>query len=172
MSEHYTEDDSVLLVVEGRAAAPSWLAHLGAPPPSGWSVLEQEEWEPVSPFLDRLGDTLARNAFDGEHAETVVVVLGADLDETGLAARRLVLLSVMTELARQGSGTVLLTHGLVQDARLHEELCELADELASEWEDSGVAVHARFEGAPRRAELRKTGDTLRPFVELSERAVI
>jgi len=163
MSEHFNHDDAVLLVVEGRAAIPAWVSHLGAPPPLGWGVLEQEEWEPLSTFLSRLNDVLDRSVLDDAHAETVVVVLGDTLDETSTAARRLLLLAVMTHFAHRGSGTVLLTHGIQHGPALHDELAELAADLALEWEDAGISVHARVEGAAApRSEVRKTGKSEAP----------
>jgi hypothetical protein len=156
MSEHFNQDDAVLLVVEGRAATPAWPPHLGAPPPLGWGMLEQEEWEPISTFLRRVNDTLDRSVLDDTHAETVVVVLGDTLGETSAAARRLLLLAVMTHFAHRGCGTVLLTHGVQHGPALHDELAELAADLALEWEDAGIAVHARAEGQVPHSEIRKT----------------
>ena len=147
----------VLLVVEGAAAVALWPAHLGAAPESGWSALEQEEWESLTAFSDRLNDVLARFLLSSIPDEPTVVTLVASRfwDTESVSARRRVALDVLAHLAEAGGGTLVLSHGHQHDASSREALTKLAAELSPEWADSRVLVCTRFEERVRKAEPRK-----------------
>jgi hypothetical protein len=149
-------ETAVLLVVEGAAAAPLWPEHLGDAPSAGWAMLEQEEWEPVAPFLSRLTDALDRDAASAAPTRQVVLIAGVSLERATLAARHLTSLAILQYLSQVGGGTLLLSHGHSQTDAACEELVELARELDEEWSESGVVVATRFESDVA-DELRKAG---------------
>ena len=143
-----------LLVVEGCAACLPWPAHLGAAPEDGWAALEQEEWESLSAFTARLGETLARAiASDDDGPLAVILVTSHHWDAFAIAARRKLALDVLAHLAKAG-GSLVLTHGHQHDALCRDGLVALAAELSPEWADARVAVSASFDERTRR-ETRK-----------------
>jgi hypothetical protein len=154
--ESFQGETSVLLVVEGTAAAPLWLDHLGDAPSVGWGMLEQEEWEPVAPFLERLTDVLERDASSAVPTRQVVLVTGLAMARATLAARHLMSLAILRHLSQVGGGTLLLSHGHARADAARDELVDLARELEEEWSDSGIVVATRFASAEE-AELLKAG---------------
>ena len=146
-----------LIVVEGRAACASWLAHLGASPEEGWAVLEQEEWEPLSGFCARLGDTLSRATASSDGTLVVTLVTSQQWDVVALDSRRRLALEILAHLARGAGGALLLTHGHQRDLACRDALTTLAEELSPEWADARVTVSAHFEDRTRR-EPRKTSN--------------
>jgi hypothetical protein len=150
----FPPDECVLLVVEGSAACEHWPSHLGAPPDAGWSVLEQEEWEPLSGFLERLSNVTPMLAGGGERP-VVALISSRFWDACSIDARRRLALDILAHLAQAGGGTLLLTHGHQHDALAREALTALAQELSPEWEESRVLVSTRFEERSRRTETRK-----------------
>lgn len=151
----------ILLVVEGTAASDLWPAHLGATPENGWSVLEQEEWESLSAFSNRLNEALSRFILPADFDEPSVVTLVASRfwDAESVAARRRIALDVLAHLAQAGGGTLVLSHGHQHDAFCRDALTKLAAELSPEWADSRVVVSARFEERARKVETRKTSSS-------------
>jgi len=151
----------VLLVVEGAAACALWPAHLGSTPESGWSALEQEEWESLTAFSTRLNDVLSRFLVASIPDEPAVVTLVASRfwDAESVAARRRVALDVLAHLAQSGGGTLVLSHGHQYDVTCREALTKLAAELSPEWADSRVHVCAGFEERARKTETRKASSS-------------
>ena len=150
-------EESVLVVVEGNAATLSWPAHLGAPPEQGWSLIEQEEWEPPGAFLARVDGTLERCRLGAASKQLVLLVAGSWLDEETLRARAHLANEILGHLALSGGGTLLLSHGHLHDPQLRGELTSLASDLAEEWDDPRLVIRTRFVRPswipePRRAE--------------------
>ncbi len=139
--------ESALVVVEGRAVCPDWMDHLGPPPASGFGVVEQEEWEHLPEFLARLSEVLDRDAVDAGPSRTVVFVGGAWKGRTETAARRLLVLEILTHLARSGGGHLVLSHDHLRDPESCDELRVMVADLAEDWEDAGVAVSTRFDAS-------------------------
>lgn len=135
---------SVFLVVEGRAVSLPWPEHLGETPELGFCQIEQEEWEQLPAFLGRLTTALERDALDAP-ARTVVLVASPWKGHAEVAARRLLLLEVLTHLARTGGGRLVLCHDHLRDADSCRELSTMVSDLAEDWEDSGVLVSTRFD---------------------------
>jgi hypothetical protein len=140
----FQTEDSVLVVVEGSAATLSWPAHLGTPPEQGWSLLEQEEWEPFDSFSRRVNDSLERSDPGVGSRQVVLLVAGSWMDEETLTGRARLSNDILRHLAQAEGGTFLLSHGHLQDARLRGELTSLASDLAEEWDDSRLVVRTRF----------------------------
>jgi hypothetical protein len=159
--ESFHFESALLLVVEGRAAAPLWLGHLGPAPRDGWTMLEQEEWESATAFQSRLGETLDRDALDPHGARVIVLVASDWMDERSQASRRQLAASLLAHLARQGGGEFVVTHGYGHDSRAREELAQFVALLADEWQSSGIVVSTRFAEAPRRSEVRKVSEPRR-----------
>jgi hypothetical protein len=124
-------------------------------------VLEQEEWESLTAFSERLNDALSRFVLAQAPDEPFVVALVASKfwDAASVAARRRLSLDVLAHLAQAGGGTLLLSHGHQHDAESRDALTKLAAELSPEWTDSSVFVSARFEERARRTETRKTSSS-------------
>jgi hypothetical protein len=159
--------DSVLVVVEGYAACPLWMAHWGTEPEGEWTMLEQEEWEPRSVFIERLRCTLDRGVVGA--SETVVLVTSHRTDDATTAARFELSAVVLNHLTQQGGGQLLLTRGHGADARSEQKLGALAEELTEEWSDVRVAVraadhapasHVRKSSLPPRHAARAFGDVV------------
>ena len=151
------------MVIEGSAAVESWPAHLGAPPEQGWSVVEQEEWEPGDTFLGRVGGALEDCAREAESSLVVVLIAGSWVDEATNASRARLANDIVWNLARAGGGTLLLSHGHLHDAELRSELSLLASDLAEEWTDGSVAVRTRFARPSRLPEPRKASEYPRAY---------
>lgn len=154
--ESFQDESEVLLVVEGAAAALPWPVHLGDAPGAGWGVLEQEEWEPVAPFLDRMTDTLERDAGSASPTRRVVLVAGVSLDRATLASRHLMSLAILRHLSQVGGGTLVLSHGYARTDDACAELAAFARELEEDWSESGIVVATRFADSEE-PELLKAG---------------
>jgi hypothetical protein len=160
----FRPDQSVLVVVEGSAATLSWPSHLGAPPEHGWSLLEQEEWEPAHAFRARVNDALERCTVDSTSNQVVLFVAGSWMDGETLAARDRLANDILRQLAQAQGGTFLLSHGHLQDGRLRGELETLASELAEEWDDPRLVVRTRFARPSWLPEPRRPADMTRGYM--------
>jgi hypothetical protein len=156
-------EESVLVVVEGNAAAPSWPAHLGAAPVKGWSFLEQEEWEPPGDFFQRVTDLLERCRIGDPSAKVVILVAGSWLDEETRRTRARLANEILGHLALSGGGTLLLSHGHLHDPHLREELASLASDLKEEWDDRRLVVQTRFLRPSFVPETRRVLDRQRAY---------
>jgi hypothetical protein len=143
-SAAFADCSSVLVIAEGRAVTLDWPEHLGETPSAGWALVEQEEWEGLPAFLGRVGTVLGRDALDAPE-RTVVFVASAWTGRTDVASRRLLVLEVLTHLARTGGGSFVLSHDHLQDADSCAELTGMASDLAEDWQDSGVTVSTCFD---------------------------
>lgn len=139
---------SVLVVVEGDAACPYWMDHWGPAPELGWSMLEQEEWEPAGAFSERLDAALDRAVYTAGSSEEVVLVTGGRTDAEAMAARWSRASALCRHLAAVGGGQLVLTRGFGHDGREEPELSALAEDLAEEWEDSGITICVRLDAPP------------------------
>lgn len=137
---------SVFVVVEGRAVSLSWPEQMGETPELGFSQIEQEEWEQLPGFLGRLTTALERDALDGP-SRTVVLVASAWKGHADVAARRLLVLEMLTHLARTGGGRLVLTHDHLRDLASCTELRTMVSDLAEDWEEAGVLVSTRFDAS-------------------------
>lgn len=157
-------EQSVLVVVEGSAATLSWPSHLGAAPEQGWSLLEQEEWEPAHAFRERVNQTLERCTPDASSNQVVLFfVAGSWMDGDTLAARAHLANDILRHLAQTEGGTFFLTHGHLQDGRLRSELEQLASDLAEEWGNTQLAVRTRFARPSWLPEPRRPADVTRGY---------
>jgi hypothetical protein len=156
-------EESVLVVVEGNAATHSWPAHFGAPPEQGWTLLEQEEWEPQGAFLKRMGSTLERSRLGESSKQVVILVAGSWLDEETLRTRAHLANEIVGHLALSGGGTLLLTHGHLHDPLLRSELTSLGIELTEEWDDPRLVVQTRFVRPSWIPEPRRVSDRPRVY---------
>jgi hypothetical protein len=129
--------ESVLVVVEGEAACPFWMDHWGDEPADGWTMLEQEPWEAVTSFSDRLEVALRRAAATGA---TVVLVAAGSTEALAMAARWQISSSIMNHLAACDGGRLLLTRGYGHDGRPDAALDALAEDLLEEWADADIDI--------------------------------
>lgn len=136
----------MFVVVEGRAVSPCWPEQLGETPETGFSQIEQEEWEQLPAFLGRLMTALERDALEGP-SRSVVLVASAWKGHADVAARRLLVLEVLTHLARTGGGRLVLTHDHLRDHASCAELRGMVSDLADDWEDAGVSVSTMFDAS-------------------------
>jgi hypothetical protein len=148
--------ESVLAVVEGDAACPLWMNHWGPAPKDDWSMLEEEVGESRRDFSARLGDALVRLGAETGPNDVVLLVAGHRTDEEAVAARWDLATTVLTQLAQRGGGRLMFTRGHGADARLEASLTALAQELAEEWEWSGIEIGTRLHEVPRVAPVRRS----------------
>lgn len=136
-------EESVLVVVEGTAACPYWMDHWGPQPADGWTMLEQEEYEPTASFAERLKVVLERHRWQATSAATVLFVAGVASSAATLLARRTLTNALAVHLAQHGGGRLVITEGHGLRESPEAALVALADGLDQLWIDMGVHVGVR-----------------------------
>jgi hypothetical protein len=146
--------ESVLVVVEGEAACPSWMDHWGDAPEDGWDMLEREEWEPAEMFSERLHTTLVRASADTDASATVVLVAAGSTEPAAMSARWRLAADLMNHLASMGGGRILLTRGYGHDGRAEPALEALAEDLRDEWSGAKIQVIVCLNEEPPASQIR------------------
>ena len=146
--------DSVLVVVEREAACPLWLSDWGPMPEAGWSLIEQEEWEPAEAFAERLQTAIEREMTDATRPAVLLVTSGFS-DDDATCERFSLSSTILTTLATNGGGRMSLTVGYGHDGRREPALEALAEELSEEFSASPVTVDVRAGRASRMPEPRR-----------------
>jgi hypothetical protein len=139
----------VLIVVELGAEWPS-LAELREPA-SGRRVLAQEEGESPSGFVARVGEQLDGLFARGAPMTTAVVACNERLDESAKRARSELARTAMGLMAKERSGSLLLSASSRSSGRLRHALSSLASELGGEWQRAAVLATVRFGDEPMTA---------------------
>ncbi len=139
----------VLIVVELGAEWPS-LAEI-RDPAGGRCVLAQEEGESPSGFAARVGEQLDGLFARGVPLTTAVVACNERLDESARRARSELARSAMGVMAKQRSGSLLLSASERSSGRLRHALSLLAAELGGEWQRAEVVATVRFGDEPAAA---------------------
>jgi hypothetical protein len=154
-------NESVLVVVERAAATPLWNADWGPTPDEGWSMLEQEEWEPAAAFAERLQLALERQATE-TCQPTVLLVTSAQDDEAAMSERWSLSSVVLGHFTSTAGGRLLLTGGYGQETRAAFALSSLAEELSDEWATASIAIDVRAGRVSRPPGARRVSPSREP----------
>jgi hypothetical protein len=148
--------DSVLVVVEREAACALWSADWGPAPDAGWTLLEQEEWEPAEQFAERLQTTLLRETSDATRPTVLLVTSGLD-DDAASSEHWSLSSSILGHFTVNGGGRLILTTGY--GAPRCDSLESLAEELSDEWASASVSVGVRSGRVTKAPEARRSVST-------------
>ncbi len=134
--------NGLLIVVELGAEWPA-LSEMRDPAATR-RVLAQEEGEGPSAFVARVADGLDGLFVRGVTLETAVVACNERLDESAARARSELSRTVMGAMAKDQSGSLVLSASERSSGRLRHALSSLAGELCEEWKRARVSAKVRF----------------------------
>jgi hypothetical protein len=145
----------LVVVLEEGGQWPEWLLATDADS-SGPMALRQKALEASPDFAARVLQELRRN----KRVVETILACSDRVDVQATGSRRLIASAIFGALSQGNGGRLLLTENHQQTGDSRAALSALGDDLAEEWEGSGVSVSVLFGQASPRSTRSRPGFAL------------
>jgi hypothetical protein len=141
-------ENDALVILEFGAEWPGRYAG-GDPDAPQSKVISQREDEPLSEFVDRVGEFISNQDAQGALPGRVIVACSDRSDDGAITARRALGRRILSTFAHLGRGSLLFAESQRKSGGSRQALSDLATDLEHEFEEDPVQVSVRF-GQPSR----------------------